>query len=136
MVIFATGILTPKILQELRARTVNRSLPSWSLLLHRYITEACTTQAHLQQIPLAHINIAGSIERLCNVSQVRDEPAPGNPRQRPVSDGVMYGNFNERRIEYEEVLLSERTTESQYSQSESYLSERYIPTIATMRQRT
>ena len=66
-----------------------------------YITEACTTQAHLQQIPLPHINIAGSIERLCNVSQVRDEPAPGNPRQRPMSDGVMYG------IEYEEVLLSE-----------------------------
>ena len=46
-------------------------------------------------------------------------------RPRPVSDGVMYGNYNERRIEYEEVLLSERT-ESQYSQSESYLSERSV----------
>ena len=37
----------------------------------------------------------------------------------------MYGNYNERRIEYEDVVLSERT-ESQYSQSESYLSERYV----------
>ena len=37
----------------------------------------------------------------------------------------MYGQYNERRIEYEEVLLSERT-DSQYSQSESYLSERYV----------
>ena len=59
--------------------------------------------------------------------QVKNEaaPSPSSSRQRPVSDGVMYGNFNERRIEYEEVLLSERT-ESQYSQSESYLSERYV----------
>ncbi|XP_064405216.1 disks large homolog 5-like isoform X2 [Halichondria panicea] len=50
---------------------------------------------------------------------------PQPPQQqppRPTSDGVIYGNFNERRIEYEEVLLSERT-DSQYSQSESYLSE-------------
>jgi hypothetical protein len=45
------------------------------------------------------------------------------PPKRPSSDGVMYGNFNERRIEYEEVLESERT-DSQFSQSESYLSER------------
>jgi chromosome segregation ATPase len=57
------------------------------------------------------------------VTQVRSEQTPSSSRQRPVSDGVMYGNFNERRIEYEEVLLSEQTTESQYSQSESYLSE-------------
>ena len=56
--------------------------------------------------------------------QVKNQPIPASTRQRPVSDGVMYGNYNERRIEYEEVLLSERT-ESQYSQSESYLSERY-----------
>ena len=48
-------------------------------------------------------------------------PAP----QRPMSDGVVYGNFNERRIEYEDVLLSERT-DSQFSQSESYLSETYV----------
>ncbi len=47
------------------------------------------------------------------------------PVTRPSSDGVMYGHFNERRIEYEEVLLSERS-DSQYSQSESYLSERYV----------
>ena len=53
---------------------------------------------------------------------------PQPPQQqppRPTSDGVIYGNFNERRIEYEEVLLSERT-DSQYSQSESYLSERCV----------
>ena len=47
------------------------------------------------------------------------------PVQRPSSDGVMYGNFNERRIEYEEVLLSEQS-DSQFSQSESYLSERSV----------
>ena len=63
------------------------------------------------------------VELLCYILQVKTEPVPVSTRQRPVSDGVMYGNFNERRIEYEDVLLSERT-ESQYSQSESYLSER------------
>lgn len=51
-------------------------------------------------------------------------PPPAEAQPRPISDGVMYGNFNERRIEYEDILLSERT-DSQYSQSESYLSERY-----------
>jgi hypothetical protein len=56
------------------------------------------------------------------VTQVKNQPVAAATRQRPVSDGVMYGNYNERRIEYEDVLLSERT-ESQYSQSESYLSE-------------
>lgn len=56
--------------------------------------------------------------------QVKNQPVAASTRQRPVSDGVMYGNYNERRIEYADVLLSERT-ESQYSQSESYLSERY-----------
>ena len=44
---------------------------------------------------------------------------------RPSSDGVIYGNFNERRIEYEDVILTE-TSDSQYSQSESYLSERLV----------
>ena len=58
---------------------------------------------------------------------MKANPAPTTSRPRPVSDGAMYGNFNERRIEYEEVLLSENT-ESQYSQSESYLSERYYYT--------
>jgi len=57
--------------------------------------------------------------------QVKRDPTPGSTHQRPVSDGAMYGNYNERRIEYEDVVLSERT-ESQYSQSESYLSERYV----------
>ena len=57
--------------------------------------------------------------------QQRTEPPQQPPPQRPISDGVIYGNFNERRIEYEEVLLSERT-DSQYSQSESYLSERFV----------
>lgn len=52
----------------------------------------------------------------------REEPRPQVVAERPTSDGIMYGNFNERRIEYEEVLLSERT-DSQFSQSESYLSE-------------
>ena len=52
------------------------------------------------------------------------KPTGSVPATRPSSDGVMYGNFNERRIEYEEVLLSERS-DSQFSQSESYLSERY-----------
>ncbi len=47
-----------------------------------------------------------------------------SPPQRPMSDGVVYGNYNERRIEYEEILQSERT-ESQYSQTESYLSDRW-----------
>ena len=60
----------------------------------------------------------------CIPLQVKDQPVAASTRQRPVSDGVMYGNYNERRIEYADVLLSERT-ESQYSQSESYLSERY-----------
>ena len=41
---------------------------------------------------------------------------------RPTSDGAMYANYNERRIEYEEVLLSEQT-DSQYSQSESFVTE-------------
>lgn len=50
---------------------------------------------------------------------------PAGAQPRPTSDGIMYQNenFNERRIEYEEILLSERT-DSQYSQSESYMSER------------
>ena len=50
---------------------------------------------------------------------------PAEPQPRPTSDGIMYQNenFNERRIEYEDILLSERT-DSQYSQSESYMSER------------
>ncbi len=63
-----------------------------------------------------------------NRDRAAEEPVSSSkptsiPAQRPSSDGVMYGNFNERRIEYEEVLLSEQS-DSQYSQSESYLSER------------
>ena len=56
----------------------------------------------------------------------KEEPNPpqASAPTRPTSDGIMFGTFNERRIEYEDVLLSERT-DSQYSQSESYLSERY-----------
>jgi len=40
---------------------------------------------------------------------------------RPSSDGGMYGSSYERRLDYD--LTSERS-DSQYSQSESYLSER------------
>ncbi len=54
-----------------------------------------------------------------------DIPSQVPKQPRPTSDGVIYGQYNERRIEYEEVLLSERT-DSQYSQSESYLSERFV----------
>ena len=57
------------------------------------------------------------------VTQVKKETVP--QRMRPNSDGVVYGNYNERRIEYEEVLLSE-ATESLHSQTESYLSERCV----------
>ena len=62
------------------------------------------------------------------VTCIKDENGDDSarpPPHRPVSDGVMYGKYNERRIEYEDVLLSERT-DSQYSQSESYLSEGYV----------
>ena len=58
------------------------------------------------------------------VTRVKRDPedpqVPTPPR--PMSDGVVYGNYNERRIEYEDVLLSERT-DSQFSQSESCISE-------------
>ena len=67
------------------------------------------------------------------VTRVKRDPddpqAPAPPR--PMSDGVVYGNFNERRIEYEEVLMSERT-DSQFSQSESYISEGYAIRIVAM----
>lgn len=62
------------------------------------------------------------------VTRVR---APGKPGSapptsaRPSSDGLMYGEYNERRLEYEDILTSERS-DSQYSQSESYLSERLV----------
>ena len=63
------------------------------------------------------------VTRVKQGEQEEPKPPPAGPQSRPTSDGMMYGNFNERRIEYEDVLLSERT-DSQYSQSESYLSER------------
>ncbi len=47
---------------------------------------------------------------------------------RPSSDGMMYGDFNERRLEYDDILTSERS-DSQYSQSESYLSERSVDSL-------
>ena len=86
-------------------------------------------------VPLSYFQSQDSASRptklISVVTRVKDgekeevsKPQSG-AQTRPTSDGIMFGTFNERRIEYEEVLLSERT-DSQYSQSESYLSERYV----------
>ena len=116
-----TGTRTPKILLGLRARIVNPNPPNWSQSSPRYRTNIPSTKPSAYSLYESWLVLSYCLP----VFQVRTEQAPSSSRQRPVSDGVMYGNFNERRIEYEEVLLSEQTTESQYSQSESYLSERY-----------
>ena len=74
------------------------------------------------EAPYLDIHDTGFSEPAGNVFKLHVRGCSQN-MQRPISDGVIYGQYNERRIEYEDVLLSERT-DSQYSQSESYLSER------------
>ena len=99
--------------------------------IHTHTLTHSHSHAHTHTHTLTHTHTQSFSQDSCKptklvsvVTRVKRDPedpqVPTPPR--PMSDGVVYGNYNERRIEYEDVLLSERT-DSQFSQSESCISE-------------